>query len=76
MQPDTGYMYSTVKNSTVFMIIGGQQNFIPYQQKVTPFPSLDPIYGAAWPLYDFSENLSADESTFTNKFDYVAVKTN
>ena len=24
VQPDAGYMYSTVKNSTVFMIIGGQ----------------------------------------------------
>ena len=72
VQPDTGYMYSTVKNSTVFMIIGGHQTFIPYPNHVSPFPSLDPIYGAPWPLYDFSENLTADEDTFTQKFDYVA----
>jgi len=57
VQPDSGYMYSNVKNSTVFMIIGGNQTFIPYENKVTPFPDLDPIYGVAWPLYDYSENL-------------------
>jgi len=68
VQPDSGYMYSTVKNSTVFMIIGGNQTFIPYQEKVTPFPSLDPIYGAAWPLYDYSETLTADPTEFNAKF--------
>ena len=39
---------------------------------MSPFPSLDPIYGAPWPLYDYSENLVADTDTFTNKFSYVS----
>ena len=43
---------------------------------MSPFPALDPIYGAAWPLYDFSENLTADDKTFAHKFDYVAIDQN
>lgn len=54
------------------MIVGGTQDFDPSAPKMTPFPSLDPIYGAAWPLYDFSENLVSNETIFTDKFAYIA----
>lgn len=73
VQPETGYTYQYVQNSTVFMIIGGNQTYNPYQKKVTPFPSLDPIYGAPFPLYDFAMQMTADEDIFYNKFNYVAV---
>jgi len=65
-------MYQVKKDSTVFMVIGGNQTFVPYQNKVSPFPSLDDIYGVPFPLYDFSENLISDKDSFTNKFQYVA----
>lgn len=54
------------------MIVGGNQTFQPYQEKTNPFPSLDPIFGAAFPLYDFAENLQANEDIFKEKFDYVS----
>ena len=39
---------------------------------MSPFPTLDPIYGAPWPLYDYSENLIADTNAFTAKFSFVS----
>lgn len=72
VQPNSGYMYQTLRNSTVFMVIGGNKTFAPFQAKVTPFRSLDALYGAVWPLYDFAENLQANEDAFTNKFSYVS----
>ena len=72
VQPETGFAYQYKQNSTIFMIIGGDQEYIPYQKKVTPFPSLDPIYGAPIPLYDFAMELKADEDIFASKFSYVA----
>ena len=30
VQADVGYLYEQKKDSTVFMIIGGNQTFIPY----------------------------------------------
>ncbi len=57
VQPDAGYTYSVVKNSSVYMVVGGNQTFSPYSSKCTPFPSLDPIFGLAFPLYDYAEDL-------------------
>ena len=56
VQPDSGYTYKMKKNSTVFMVVGGNQTASDVT-KVSPFPTLDPIYGAAFPLYDFNEEL-------------------
>lgn len=72
VQPNSGFMYQTSRNSTVFMVIGGNQTYQPFQAKVSPFPTLDSIYGIAWPLYDYAENLQADEAAFTAKFSYIA----
>ncbi len=72
VQPDSGYLYQMKKDATVFMIIGDSQKFIAYEDKVSPFPSLDPIYGKPFPLYDFSENLQANEADFYNNFSYIA----
>lgn len=60
VQPETGYTYQYIQNSTVFMIVGGNQTYLDYQKIVNPFPSLDPIYGAPVPLYDFYMQMTAD----------------
>ena len=71
VQPNSGYLYSSKKTSTVFFIVGGNQAFIPYQQKVTPFPRLDSIYGQAFPLYDYTETIQADKDEFTDRYGYI-----
>jgi len=74
VQLDSGYTYQIKKQSTVYMIIGGNQTYAvdDYHVRATPFPHLDPIYGAPWPFYDFSENLQANEDVFTQRFAYIA----
>ena len=72
VQPDSGYTYQVKKESTVFMVIGGNTTYEEYQKTCTPFPSLDSIYGTAFPLYDYSEELIANDDTFTSKFSYVS----
>ena len=72
VQPDSGYTYEISKNSSIYMIVGGNQTFAPYHAKPTPFPSLDPIYGLAIPLYDYSSLLRANQDTYKEKFEYIA----
>ena len=59
------------KNSTVFMVVGGNQTASDVT-KVSPFPTLDPIYGAAFPLYDFNEELVSNSYQFRHKLRYVS----
>ena len=39
----------------------------------SPLPDLDVIYGHPFPVYDFSEDLKADDKLFIDKFDYIAI---
>ena len=39
----------------------------------SPIPDLDVIYGHHFPVYDFSEDLKADDKLFIYKFDYIAM---
>lgn len=75
VQPDTGYTYNIKKQSSVYMLIGQDQTPVSaddYDYIANPFPSLDPLYGFAVPLYDLEYTVQADEDTFVNKFDYVS----
>jgi hypothetical protein len=74
VQPQTGYMYQTKKQSTVFLTIGGMSSSssnadAPVQ---TPFPDLDPLVGYMVPLFDISENLQASNQDFLNRMSFVA----
>jgi len=53
------------------MVIGGNQTNTAYK-RASPFPSLDPIFGVAWPFYDFSESVVAEEDIFAEQFSFIA----
>jgi hypothetical protein len=73
VQPDTGYTYDRTLESSVYMLIGNEQQLnTDYAMTPTPFPGLDPIYGVAFPLYDLQGQVKANDQLFLEKFNYVS----
>ena len=73
VQPETGYTYDRTIQSSIYMLIGNEQQLqTNYNLIPTPFPELDPIYGIAVPLYDLQAQVKADDEIFAAKFDYVS----
>jgi hypothetical protein len=54
MDPDSGYMISSQKDTTVYL------QFLDSQ--CLPFPDLDGISSQLIPFYDFSENINIDQA--------------
>ena len=72
VQPESGYLYERIRQSTVYLIVGGQQMESPPEKVVSPLPALDAIYGVAIPIYDIQESVVANEQIFVDKFNYIS----
>ena len=79
VQPDSGLTYEMKKDSTVYMMMTTTKAHVDGESdnyaKANPFPDLQPYitYQQPFPIYDFSETLTANEKAFIKQTDYIGI---
>lgn len=69
VQRESGYTYQIKKKSTMFVVLGGTASTTT--NAISPFPSLDAYSGMMFPWYDLEENMTADNTKFLEKLDFI-----
>lgn len=64
MEPNTGFMISTMKDTTVYLYFKDQQ--------CLAFPDLDNIGEQLIPFYDFKESIMIDTEIWNDDFEFIS----